>query len=281
MKKISLFCLLIFAFASCKKTSVSKMVTPPDTVKKTKPDTVVTTTDTLLVSAVIGSHNISRFQYDANKRLVSETDSGTFDAGNITVSSSFSYDSQGNLIKREVSSKNCDTVYNITYVNGLPTSASYIASFPGTTYPNITGTIKYTVTNNKVTEIDGSVYPSNLKVQITYSGNNIASISVNGTFANPLVNYTYGTKNSPYAASRFKWFLFPDCLPLTEWIFYRQEYPVNMFNKNDVESFSTSGAPQFSVTFTNQYDASGYPTQIISSKTIYDPSASVTYQYLQ
>ena len=74
------------------------LLIPPDTAKKTKLDTVVTNTDTLLVSAIISDQNVSHFQYDGNKRLVHETDSGRFDSGNETVNSSFAYDTQGNLI---------------------------------------------------------------------------------------------------------------------------------------------------------------------------------------
>jgi len=289
MKKIILFGLLILAFASCKKNSMSKIAAPLDTIKKTPPDTLVASADTMLVSAMMSDGNTSRFQYDSNNRLAQEIDSGFYvysysinsSVGNVTLTSTFGYDAQGNLIKREISDKYGDTVYNITYVNGQPTSATYIASLPGTTQPNITGTIKYTVTNNKVTEIDGSVYPQNLKVQLTYSGNNIASISVNGTNAAPLVNYSYGTNKSPFAASRFKWFLFPDCLPLTESNFFGQEYPVNMFNQNEVESLSVPSNSGISITFTNQYNALGYPTQVSSTKTIYNSAGSATYQYIK
>jgi hypothetical protein len=274
MKKTAIFCLLLMAFAGCRKSGISKISTSLDTLAKT-PDTLAINKDTLFVSAMISARNISRFQYDGNKRLVAETDSGTFDYGNDTVKSFFGYDTQGNLIRREISGKYGDTVYNITYVNGQPTSATYLASLAGTAF-HIAGTIKYTVTNNKVTEIDGSVYPAKLKLQITYSGDNVASISVNGgSFADPLVNYNYGTKKSPYAASAFKWFLFPDWLPLVEWrSLFHPEYPVNMFNQNDLESLSAP-ARSDSIKFTNQYNTSGYPTKIVAN------GVAVTYQYIK
>lgn len=270
MKEIIIFCCVIVAFAGCKKSGLSAIKRPQDTVAAKK--------DTLLVSAVIGELGTSRFQYDGDKRLISETDSGTFDLGNMTMLSSFEYDADGNLIKRHVSTSFADTVYNITYVNGQPVSATYDASRPGVAGSDVTGTITYTVTNNKVTEIDCSGYTPNLQIKLSYSGNNIASIKANGTFADSLVNYNYGTKQSPFASSRFKWFLFPDWLPLTEGNFYRFAYPVNMFNENDVESFSTSRDPNSSSTFTNSYNISGYPTQVVGSSQLH-PNQTIVYQY--
>jgi hypothetical protein len=262
---------------NCKKNIVNKIKLPQDTIAK-HPDTVASGTDTLLVSAVIMGNNISHFQYDDKNRLIHEVDSASLHNGEVTTNSFFSYDAQGNLTKREISDKYGDTVYNIAYANGTPVSADYIASFPGTANPDIKGTIKYTVTNNKVTEIDGSVYPSDLKIKITYNGNNIASISVNGSFADPVVNYKYGSKKSPYAASRFKWFLFPDVLPLVEWPFDGYEYPVNLFNQNDLESLSAPGRSASAITFTNQYNNSGYPMQIIG-KTGSSPQEIAIYHY--
>jgi hypothetical protein len=276
MKKIILFCLVILTFAACKKGDNPKVVIPPDTIKKTPPDTVFTKPDTMLVSAMISGNLVSRFQYDSNKRLVQEVDSQTYSVGEITTTSKFNYDAHGNLIRREVSDMDGDTVWTVTYNNGLPVSAAYVASSVWGDHYN--SSLKYKVVNNHISEIDGAIYPSDLVIKLTYSGNNITGISATGTHFNSVADYSYGLKNSPFAASRFKWFLFPDWLPLTEYEMYGQQYPVNMFNQNDLESLSVSSNPASSFTFTNQYNSSGYPTQVIQTSGS-GKSRTITFQY--
>jgi YD repeat-containing protein len=265
MKRTGIFCLLLLALASCRKDST--------TTTNTVENPLIPSANTMLVSSMTTHGYVSRFQYDSSNRLVAETDSGVFDNGTETLSSTFGYDNQGNLTKREISGKDGDTTYNITYVNGQPTSATFVANIIAsaiTTPHTITGTITYTVANNKVTEIDGAVYPTSQKLKITYSGNNVASIIANGAFDNAVFSYTYGTNKSPFAASAFKWFLFPDFLPQPEELtIFRFGFPVNMYNQNEVDSFSTGGA------FTNQYNTLGYPTQIVAN------GATATYQYIK
>ena len=234
MNRIVFLGLLVAMLTSCNKGS------QPISVNSKK----------LLVSTVINidlSKNdtlTAYYTYNSNSQIKTITNKrhnlvyGTTD---------YLYDINNNVIKITYSFSGTTEVFDIVYSNGQPVSANYTSTSQyGTTSEEY---CKYTVANDKIVKVsfDANV-DGGTTDEFSYLNNNISQLSE--TFSLPaapasIISYVYGTKNSPFKNSRFKWVL--DFEEGNEYIEY---------DNNDL-SGTNGGLP-----YQNIYNSSGYPTQI-------------------
>lgn len=202
------------------------------------------------------------FNYDSKTRLTS------FGTADNTEKTSFTYDASGNLNKVENIEGDTKNVFEVVYVNAVPTTGTlkvYEDSELESTF-----NFEYTVANGKVTEIIQKVQNQQAaKSTITYVGGNVSKIETVSTGLGTFTHtYTYGTKKSMFTNPAVKYVLDP--IGIT----------ASFLAKNEVltESFDNPGT-EFDVnsTTTYTYDAQGYP--LTATVTSDDEVVTLKFEY--
>ena len=211
---------------------------------------ISTNSKELLVSSIINidlpknDTLTAYYTYDSNSRIKTITNKrhnlvyGTTD---------YQYDKNNNVIEITYSFSGTTEIFDIVYSNGQPVSANYTSTSQyGTASEEY---CKYTVSNDKIVKVsfDTNVNEGTID-EFSYSNNNINQLSE--VFSLPMVpasiiGYVYGTKNSPFKNSRFKW-----VLDLDEGNEYME------YDNNDLSGINGD------LPYQNIYNSSGYPTQI-------------------
>ena len=193
-----------------------------------------------------GEITVYNFTYDASKRLTSIKSA---DESEITL---LSYDAAGNLVKIDQTEDQFHNIYNYSYTNGLPVSATFKSWMlqPGGPEELIEDDVlTYTLEAGKVTGIEMEMSDgSQMDFALTYTNDNLTKVNTVGSdFYTAII--TWGVKKSPYPAA-------------AKFVLDQAGYSLLFFAKNEMISIAYDfPGTTMDKTITSQYtyDAAGYP----------------------
>jgi YD repeat-containing protein len=241
MKKIFFLLALTSIFAACKKDH------KPPPVLNTKGLLVGTMT-----TIISPDTTISTYTYDDNNRIVKIVSTTTGIAGQDIIS--YIYDAAGDVIIRNRSGGNRTEIDIVYYANSVPSALRTIEKIGNDTVSNAINNT-FTVSNGRVVRENVAGGADGLADTITYVGNDVNKFYQLDETGAP-VNFVFGTKNSPFKNSRFKWVI--DFEDIDE-----------LFMEFDENDPIGTAAPSVE-SFHNTYNAQGYPTQIIYGPGFFD-----------
>jgi len=253
MKKQFLLAIAVVAalsFSSCKKDDAD---TPaPAVTKRLKKET----------KTEAGVVTVFNLTYDAANRLTSykSTDNSEYVL--------FSYDAAGNLVKVDQREKEYKNLYEYTYVNNVPVSATLKSweIIPGQADDLIEDDkLTYTVTNNQVSKIklDMLMANSTINLLLTYAATgNLSKVTTEGiNFIS--ADFTFGTKKAVYPK-------------VTNYVLDQAGFSLHFASKNELLSstFDFPGtANDETINTTYTYDSNGY---VLTSN---DGTSQSVYEY--
>src|SRR5688572_5308284 len=234
MRQLFLVALMALAFASCKKDeSTTDPVTASKRLKK------ITKTES-------GNTTVYNLLYDGAKRLTSIK--STDDSEVILLS----YDAAGNLVKIEETEDMFHNIYNYTYANGVPVSATFKSWQKQAGQPDELiedDVLTYTVASGNVTGIHMEMADgTEMDFALSYANGNLAKVN---TVGNDFYSatFTWGSKKSPYP-------------PMSKYVLDQAGFSLLFFAKNEMLStvYDFPGTT-LDMTITSQYtyDSAGYP----------------------
>lgn len=262
MKKHLFIALVSASLFACKKSS-----NPINPIANDRQ--LVDSVITLLKTFSADAKKVIHYEYDSKNR-VTVLHENYFNYPSPSGDHIYEYDVRGNLVRSTINRSGKTSIFEYTYKDDVPVSASYREpASPSNNYDLV-----FTVENGLITHSVIAIGSGGTaKVTYEYANGNhtneiYQSFSASATKAFTLTDsYEYGSKKSPYLYSGNKWFL-PD---------------VVFANKNDnvkTTSLVDGGSPSV-VYFTNAYDKNGYPTTVT---TVGAPGTTadelITYKYI-
>jgi len=238
MKQKLLFASAIFAifnFSSCKKDDPAPGGNNPGTGKRLKK---ITKTEA-------GAATVYNLSYNAAGKLVSYK---TADNSEYVL---FSYDANGNLTGIEQQEEDFKNIYNYTYQNNAPVSATYkswdiSAGLPGTLIED--DLLSYTVTNNQVSKIKLTMQGGGeTNFNLSYTNGRFSRAASEGPFVYT-ADIFYGNKKPMYPK-------------VTNWILDQAGFSALFAASNEIVKtvidFPGTALDQ-TINMTYTYDANGY-----------------------
>jgi hypothetical protein len=242
MKKYFLFALIAaLTVVSCKKPSDDTSTPTPGTSKVLK----------RFIETKAGQSTTYNVSYDGSKRLTAVSSSDNQEV------MTFTYGANDNIAKIENKEGNDRDVFEISYSNGVPSSATYKSYEKDGANETLISqySLQYTVENNLVTKIKMIVPPDpaagedgyELDYDLSYTNGNLTRVETQGAFAYAAI-FSYGTKKPVFPAI-FKYVLDP------------AGFSLEFFAKNDLLSMTYDyPGTELDVTINNTYtyDSKGY-----------------------
>lgn len=227
--------LAIVTFSSCKKDDPAPGGTNPGTEKRLKK---ITKTEA-------GDVTVYNLSYNAAGKLVSYK---TADNSEYVL---FAYDANGNLTGIEEQEDDFKNIYNFTYLNNVPKSATFKSwdisgGLPGTLIED--DQLAYTVTNNQVSKIKLTMTGAGeTNFNLTYTNGQLSRAASEGPFAYT-ADLFYGNKKPMYPK-------------VTNWILDQAGFSAQFAASNEITKivfdFPGTGLDQ-TINMAYTYDANGY-----------------------